>query len=126
MDVAKKCCKNDVNIANERCCIGRGLAAIGSNNYPSYILYLVKSLKSVFEQYNGEGTVFGSINKKTLEGLRIIVPEIRYIEKFEEIANPLDSQIRNKEEESRRLAQLRDTLLPRLMSGEIKVGDVTL
>jgi len=111
----------DVNIANERCCIGRGLAAIGSNNYPSYILYLVKSLKSVFEQYNGEGTVFGSINKKTLEGLRIIVPEIRYIEKFEEIANPLDSQIRNKEEESRRLAELRDTLLPRLMSGELSV-----
>ena len=111
----------DVNIANERCCIGRGLAAIGSNNYPSYILYLVKSLKSVFEQYNGEGTVFGSINKKTLEGLRIIVPEIRYIEKFEEIANPLDSQIRNKEEESRRLSELRDTLLPRLMSGELSV-----
>ena len=116
----------DINIANERCCIGRGLAAIGSKCYPSYILYLVKSLKSVFEQYNGEGTVFGSINKKTLEGLRIIVPETRYIERFEEIANPLDSQIRCKEEESRLLAELRDTLLPRLMSGEIKVGDVTL
>ena len=111
----------DINIANERCCIGRGLAAIGSKCYPSYILYLVKSLKSVFEQYNGEGTVFGSINKKTLEGLRIIVPEIRYIERFEEIANPLDSQIRCKEDESRRLAELRDTLLPRLMSGELSV-----
>ena len=116
----------DTNIANERCCIGRGLAAIGSKCYPSYILYLVKSLKSVFEQYNGEGTVFGSINKKTLEGLRIIVPEIKYIERFEKVANPLDGQIRCKEEESRRLASLRDTLLPRLMSGEIKVEDVTL
>ena len=114
----------DVNIANERCCIGRGLAAIGSESCPSYILYLVKSLKSVFEQYNGEGTVFGSINKKTLEGLRIIVPESKYIERFEKVTNPLDGQIRCKEEESRRLASLRDTLLPRLMSGELKVNEI--
>ena len=116
----------DVNIANERCCIGRGLAAIGSESCPSYILYLVKSLKSVFEQYNGEGTVFGSINKKTLEGLRIIVPESKYIERFEKLANPLDGQIRCKEEESRRLASLRDTLLPKLMSGELKLNEVNV
>ena len=116
----------DVNIANERCCIGRGLAAIGSESCPSYILYLVKSLKSVFEQYNGEGTVFGSINKKTLEGLRIIVPESKYIERFEKVANPLDGQIRCKEEESRRLASLRDTLLPKLMSGELKLNEVNV
>ena len=114
----------DVNIANERCCIGRGLAAIGSNSYPSYILYLVKSLKSVFEKYNGEGTVFGSINKKALEGLRIIVPENRYIGRFEDVANSLDGQIRCKEEESRRLASLRDTLLPKLMSGELTLNNV--
>jgi type I restriction enzyme S subunit len=116
----------DVNIANERCCIGRGLAAIGSESCPSYILYLVKSLKSVFEQYNGEGTVFGSINKKTLEGLRIIVPESKYIERFEKVANTLDGQIRCKEEESRRLASLRDTLLPKLMSGELKLNEVNV
>ena len=116
----------DVNIANERCCIGRGLAAIGSNSYPSYILYLVKSLKSVFEKYNGEGTVFGSINKKALEGLRIIVPENRYIGRFEDVANSLDGQIRCKEEESRRLASLRDTLLPKLMSGELTLNNVNM
>lgn len=110
----------DVNIANERCCIGRGLAAIGSEFCPSYILYLVKSLKSVFEQYNGEGTVFGSINKKTLEGLRVIIPDDNIVDRFENIASPLDELIRSKEEESRRLASLRDTLLPRLMSGELK------
>ena len=114
----------DVNIANERCCIGRGLAAIGSKSCSSYILYLVKSLKPVFEQYNGEGTVFGSINKKTLEGLRVIIPDNGNVERFEDITSPLDSLIRSKEEESRRLASLRDTLLPRLMSGELKVNEI--
>lgn len=114
----------DVNIANERCCIGRGLAAIGSESCPSYILYLVKSLKSVFEQYNGEGTVFGSINKKTLEGLRVIIPDDNIVDRFENIASPLDELIRSKEEESRRLASLRDTLLPRLMTDELKVNEI--
>ena len=116
----------DVNVANERCCVGRGLAAISSKYHPSYILYLLKSLKSVFDQYNGEGTVFGSISKNTLEGLRVIIPEKRVIERFEIIACTFDGQIRCRDEESRRLASLRDTLLPRLMSGEIKVEDVTL
>ena len=116
----------DVNVANERCCVGRGLAAISSKYHLSFILYLLKSLKSVFDQYNGEGTVFGSISKNTLEGLRVIIPEKRVIERFEIIACTFDGQIRCRDEESRRLASLRDTLLPRLMSGEIKVEDVTL
>ena len=116
----------DVNVANERCCVGRGLAAISSKYHPSFILYLLKSLKSVFDQYNGEGTVFGCISKNTLEGLRVIIPEKRVIERFEIIACTFDGQIRCRDEESRRLASLRDTLLPRLMSGEIKVEDVTL
>lgn len=42
----------------------------------SYVLYQMQSLKSVFDNYNGEGTVFGSINRKTLEGIKVIVPPL--------------------------------------------------
>ena len=112
----------DINVAEEKCCIGRGLASIKSNKgNNSYILYLMKSLNSVFDQFNGEGTVFGSINKKALEQLSIIIPKEGDVNKFDKICNPLDMQIKKCEQESRRLAQLRDTLLPRLMSGELKV-----
>ena len=111
----------DLNIADERCCIGRGLASLRSESHPSYILYLLKSLKNKFDQFNGEGTVFGSINKNTLEGLRIIIPDNYDVDKFENVVSSLDSQIKCREQESRRLASLRDTLLPRLMSGEFSL-----
>ena len=53
----------NLNLAYEDCCIGRGLAAIHCD-YPSYGLYLMRSLHKKLDAYNGEGTVFGSINGK--------------------------------------------------------------
>ncbi len=115
----------DINVAEERCCIGRGLASVkAKNKCNSFILYLLQSLRPVFDKYNGEGTVFGSINKKTFEEIPIIIPEEYVIQDFESVAHSFDCQIKNKEVESRRLAQLRDTLLPRLMSGELKVNEI--
>ena len=115
----------DINVAEERCCIGRGLASVRSNKgMNSYILYLMKSLNSVFDQFNGEGTVFGSINKKALEQVPVIIPREEDISKFDKICKPIDKQIKNIEQESRRLAELRDTLLPKLMSGELKVNEI--
>ena len=117
----------DINVAEERCCIGRGLASVKSkNNYNSYILYLMQSLKNVFDRFNGEGTVFGSINKKAFEEMQIIVPTGNVISKFDSIASSMDCQIKRTEQESRRLAELRDTLLPKLMSGELKVNEVEI
>ena len=112
----------DINVAEERCCIGRGLASVKSNEgNSSYILYLMQSLKPVFDQFNGEGTVFGSINKKALEELKILIAPKEIRDSFEDIANKIDSEIKVLDQESRRLAELRDTLLPRLMSGQINV-----
>jgi len=115
----------DINVAEERCCIGRGLASVKSkNNCNSFILYLMHNLKPVFNRFNGEGTVFGSINKKAFEELQVLIPDEKAISDFESIANSLDCLIKKTEQESRRFAQLRDTLLPRLMSGELKVNEV--
>ena len=117
----------DINVAEERCCIGRGLASVKSKkNYNSYILYLMQSLKNVFDRFNGEGTVFGSINKKAFEEMQIIVPTGNVISKFDSIASSMDCQIKRTEQESRSLAELRDTLLPKLMSGELRVPDTDL
>ena len=115
----------DLNVAYEDCCIGRGLAAI-SCDYPSYCLYLMRSLGRKLDSYNGEGTVFGSINGKALKGLEIALPEIDNIISFEGKVAPIDAQIRCHEAENRSLMQLRDALLPKLMSGEIDVSKVDL
>lgn len=111
----------DINIAAQKCCIGRGLASIKSkNNHNSFIYYCLNALKIQLEQYNGEGTVFGSINKKELESLKISVPNNLIIANFNSIINRIDTQILNLSNEINNLSTLRDTLLPKLMSGEIK------
>ena len=115
----------DINVATERCCIGRGLTSIKSNNNcHSYIFYLLKSMKRRFDVYNGEGTVFGSINKDTLNGLKILIPSNPIMVEFEEIVEKLDKKILESHQENSRLASLRDTLLPKLMSGELKVNEL--
>ena len=113
----------DLNVAYEDCCIGRGLAAIHSR-YPSYCLYLMRSLSKKFDAYNGEGTVFGAINSQELKNLEIGMPGAAEIEKFEAFACPLDLRIRASEVENLNLTILRDSLLPRLLSGEIDVSRV--
>lgn len=115
----------DLNVAYEDCCIGRGLAAIHPQ-YPSYCLYLMRSLGKKLDAYNGEGTVFGSINGRALNGLEIGLPDVDAIKAFEAFAHPVDLQIRANVTEERCLETLRDTLLPKLMSGEIDVSQIEL
>jgi len=122
----------DLNVANERCCIGRGLSAISSStDLSSYILYVIHKLRERLNVYNGEGTVFGSINQRDLKSLKVISSNDNRAEMaFDELIQPIDRMIRNNEDEIRRLINLRDRLLPKLMSGEIRVhldeeGDVS-
>lgn len=112
----------DINFAYEDCCIGRGLCAIrNKNGYGSYMYYLMLSLKDRLNIYNGEGTVFGSINKDALNNLSIIKPRNSVIDKFDKLVLALDQQYLCLVEQNRRLSIIRDTLLPKLMSGEIRV-----
>lgn len=109
-----------MNVALEECCIGRGLASIKEKDgYDSFLLYLIKSLQNVFDSYNGDGTVFGSINKKSIGNIEIVIPSIEVVENFHKMVSPLDEKIKSNYQENKRLAALRDTLLPKLMKGEI-------
>ena len=83
--------------------------------------YCLNALKIQFEQYNGEGTVFVSINKKELENLKMSIPNDLIVANFNRIINRIDTQILNLSNEINNLSTLRDTLLPKLMSGEITI-----
>ena len=112
----------DINITHKECCIGRGLAsAVSRTNKSAFLLYTLFSLKSDLDRFNAEGTVFGSINRKTLESLKILIPTNDIISKFEAIVASMDQQILTLHLESENLKILRDTLLPKLMSGERSV-----
>ena len=117
----------DLNVAYEPCCIGRGLGAIRSKDgHQSFVLYTVFSLREKLDMFNGEGTVFGSINRDALNSMPIVIPTKEETDRFEEIVAPMDAAIRNNYEEICRLEAIRDSLLPRLMSGELDVSNLDL
>ena len=117
----------DLNVAHTDCCIGRGLAAIHSkNNHQSFVLYTMFSLKKQLDVFNGEGTVFGSINRNSLNEMPLLIPSSEKLDEFEALVAPMDAAIRNNYDEICRLEQLRDSLLPQLMSGELDVSDIEI
>ena len=109
------------------CCIGRGLGAIRSKDgHQSFVLYTMLALREQLNVFNGEGTVFGSINRDALNSMPIDIPPQEILDQFENIVAPMDAAIRNNYDEICRLQALRDSLLPRLMSGELDVSDLDL
>ena len=111
-----------VNMATEKCSVGRGVAAARhKSGSRSYTYYFMRSLEADFACFEGEGTVFGSINKADFHAIKRAAPPSEIIEAFEKMLFPIDQRIENNEKESRTLAALRDALLPKLLSGELRV-----
>ena len=115
----------DLNVAHTDCCIGRGLAAIHSkDNHQAFVLYTMFSLKKQLDIFNGEGTVFGSINRISLNKMPLLIPSSEKLDEFEALVSPIDAAIRNNYDEICYLKQLRDSLLPKLMSGKLDVSNI--
>jgi type I restriction enzyme S subunit len=114
----------DVNMALEKCCIGRGVAGVRHPfGYRSFVFYSLRELRSKFDQFDSEGTVFGSINKKDFQALHVIKPSQELLKVFDENIAPLDSKIVVNEIQLRTLTSIRDTLLTRLISGQLRLPD---
>lgn len=114
----------DINMATEDCAIGRGVAAARhKSGSRSYTYQFMRSLDEVFGRFEAEGTVFGSIGKKDFHAISCARAPRAVIREFEAMLAPIDNRIDVIERESRTLATLRDTLLPKLISGELRVSD---
>lgn len=70
--------------------------------------------------------VQANLNLTTIKSLPIAVLSNDTMNKYDELVSPLFALIKSNEEENRRLSKLRDTLLPRLMSGELNVSEIDI
>ena len=114
----------DINMAWEKCCIGRGVAGLRhKSGARSFSYYSALSIQQELKQYEYVGTVFGAINKRQFEVLNVVDPPPENIEHFETQVGPLDNRIRKNVAENRILMQTRDLLLPKLMSGDIRLAE---
>lgn len=113
------------NMANEKCCIGRGVAAFrykNDNSFYTYTYFKMKSIMQEIKQFNETGTVFGSISKGDFANIEIIIPPKDLVDEFQSRVKPIDDKIIANCFQIRTLEKLRDTLLPKLMSGEIRLN----
>lgn len=117
------------------------IGSLGRNEYdfdgcvsPVYVVFeVIKEYENFFDLFRRQKTFINSVISLAIGGVRqslsyndfsyikLIVPPKNVIEKFNDIYAELDKLIKTKKIENNRLASLRDTLLPRLMSGELKV-----
>jgi type I restriction enzyme, S subunit len=112
----------EINMATEDCAIGRGVAAVRhKTGSRSYTYQFMRSIEEVFAQFEAEGTVFGSIGKKDFHGIICFIPPRDLVLTYEALVSPLDDRLEVNARESRTLASLRDTLLPKLISGELRI-----
>ena len=65
-----------------------------------------------------------SLNHFNLKKISIGIPAKEILKKFNNIVIPIFQSIEKNKDENKNLAQLRDTLLPKLMSGELKLSEI--
>ncbi len=114
-----------LNIADQACCIGRGLAALNAKSgHDSFLFEVMLYFKTIFDRRNTSGTTFGSITKDDLHSLEFACPskDSPLLDAFEEKMKPAHKTILNNHQQNQELTQLRDWLLPMLMNGQVTVG----
>lgn len=86
-----------------------------------YLFFSLTNIKSIVT-----GAVQQKVSQQNLKKVPAIIPSKEALSAFDEIIQPIFAQIRNLRDENANLARLRDTLLPKLMSGELDVSDIDL
>jgi hypothetical protein len=86
-----------------------------------YLFFNLTNIKSIVT-----GAVQQKVSQKNLKKVKAIIPNKEVLSAFDDLIQPIFAQIRNLRDENARLADLRDILLPRLMSGELDVSEIDL
>ena len=113
-----------INIASEPTCVGRGLAGVRSLSGRNHTLFhLLRDIPEAWQPFEAEGTIFGSISKPQLLGVRVPTVRPDLVDGLEEELQSLENRVIAAIGEDVKLAELRDALLPALMSGRLRVKD---
>lgn len=87
----------------------------------TFTYFATRQLVSILQQ-RAHGSVFDTITRGTLAGIPVVAPPPQLVDAFERQAGPLLERVRANVLESRTLASLRETLVPKLLSGELRIA----
>jgi Restriction endonuclease S subunits len=104
--------------------VNQGFIAMQCNKDlpPFYVMQWAASSVEVFKQ-NAGGTTFAEINKRSFRPIPVLVPPKPLLDAYEAASKPLYERITASLRESDTLVRLRDVLLPKLISGEVRIRD---
>lgn len=107
----------------EKCVLNQHLFKVTSDNYPKWFYYFWTKhhLDEFISIADSKSTTMGHIKRKDLSNSEVIIPDDIAFNKMDEVINPLLDKFMVNNNQIRTLEKLRDTLLPKLMSGEVRV-----
>ena len=107
-------------------CIHDGWLYFSDSKFSKYFLYLYfKYVKNQLINL-GNGSVFTNLKIEIVKSFPVILPDEKTLGRFDEVIAPLFESMKNVAHENKKLGEIRDALLPRLMSGEIDVSAVEI
>ena len=115
-----------VAITNYELCTNEAIAHFGTDN-PDILEYLYIYLKNFNYQTMGStSSIAIAVNSKIIKGMPFVLPDDKTLKIFHEKCSLMFEKIRNNQQENQNLTKLRDTLLPKLMSGELDVDSIQI
>lgn len=112
-----------ISIAQNDICTNQGFKSLVPKKAGTCFLYCFLKYVTPEIENKSTGSTFKEASGSLMKSLQVIMPEQKVFEDFETIVSPLFARIESLKKETPRLSLLRDTLLPRLMSGELEVPE---
>lgn len=111
-----------------RCCLGRRLALVRTtpsrnNQHFAFHYFAGRPFQSFLQAHINPGSTVDRILLKDFPSYPFLVPPVEQVRRFEDMASSFWSKIHLNQHQSRTLAELRDALLPKLISGEIRIPE---
>ena len=109
-----------------KCGLNQHLFKVTSDSYPTWFYYFWTKhhLDNFIRVAKDKAVTMGHIKRTELEKANVIIPSKEKLSEIDKILSPIIDGIITQRVEMRRLVQLRDSLLPELMSGELKINEI--
>ena len=107
------------------CGLNQHLFKVNSELYPQWFIYFWTNhhLDKFIRVAKDKAVTMGHIKRSELVGSEVIIPSKTTLGNLDKIFNPIFEESTSKKIENRKLEEVRNTLLPKLMSGELKIND---
>lgn len=114
-----------ISISTERMLSNEAIAHVNLTNESLFPEFMYLTLKNFnFDSLGSTSSIATAVNSKSIKSLPVIIPACEVLNQFQMVVIDIFNEIKNNTFTNKELVQLRDTLLPKLISGELTVNDI--